>query len=210
MPVALLVFDGQRAVLAESRAEPGSQSLQLYDVVLLAHHFQVSRKALLHRLRNLHLLSEVERDRFLAEDGNGEGRALARLMPEVDRLFGVPQRADYHPEIDTGVHTGMVLDMAARLAPGNALVGWCALTHDLGKALTPADKLPSHPAHEHAGVAPVDALCTRLKVPNEYAVLAGLVCRLHLLAHTALQLRPATVLGLFEQLDAFRKTMAAP
>ncbi|HET7063936.1 MAG TPA: multifunctional CCA tRNA nucleotidyl transferase/2'3'-cyclic phosphodiesterase/2'nucleotidase/phosphatase, partial [Rudaea sp.] len=72
--------------------------------------------------------------------------------------------------------------------------------------LTPADKLPSHPAHEHAGIAPVAALCTRLKVPNEYAALAQLVCRLHLLAHTAFQLRPATVLGLFEQLDAFRKT----
>ena len=131
--------------------------------------------------------------------------ALQRVMPEVDALFGVPQRAEYHPEIDTGIHTGMVLDMAARLAPGDALIGWCALTHDLGKALTPPDKLPSHPAHEHAGVAPVVALCTRLKVPNEYAALAQLVCRLHLLAHTALQLRPATVLGLFEQLDAFRK-----
>jgi len=131
--------------------------------------------------------------------------ALKVLFPEVDALFGVPQRAEYHPEIDTGVHTGMVLDMAARLAPGDALIGWCALTHDLGKALTPADKLPSHPAHEHAGIAPVAALCTRLKVPNEYAALAQLVCRLHLLAHTAFQLRPATVLGLFEQLDAFRK-----
>ncbi len=132
--------------------------------------------------------------------------ALKVLFPEVDALFGVPQRAEYHPEIDTGIHTGMVLDMAARLAPGDALIGWCALTHDLGKALTPADKLPSHPAHEHAGLAPVVALCTRLKVPNEYAALAQLVCRLHLLAHTAFQLRPATVLGLFEQLDAFRKT----
>ncbi|HSC13096.1 MAG TPA: multifunctional CCA addition/repair protein [Rhodanobacteraceae bacterium] len=131
--------------------------------------------------------------------------ALKVLFPEVDALFGVPQRADYHPEIDTGIHTGMVLDMAARIAPGDALIGWCALTHDLGKALTPADKLPSHPAHEHAGIAPVVALCTRLKVPNEFAALAQLVCRLHLLAHTALQLRPATVLGLFEQLDAFRK-----
>jgi tRNA nucleotidyltransferase (CCA-adding enzyme) len=131
--------------------------------------------------------------------------ALRVLFPEVDALFGVPQRAEYHPEIDTGIHTGMVLDMAARLAPGDALIGWCALTHDLGKALTPADKLPSHPAHEHAGVATVVALCTRLKVPSEYLALAQLVCRLHLLAHTALDLRPATVLGLFEQLDAFRK-----
>jgi tRNA nucleotidyltransferase (CCA-adding enzyme) len=131
--------------------------------------------------------------------------ALKVLFPEVDALYGIPQRADYHPEIDTGIHTGMVLDMAARLAPGDALIGWCALTHDLGKALTPADKLPSHPGHEHAGVVPLEALCTRLKVPSEYAALALLVCRLHLLAHTALELKAATVLGLLEQLDAFRR-----
>jgi len=131
--------------------------------------------------------------------------ALARVMPEVDALFGVPQRAEYHPEIDTGVHVGMVLDMAARLAPGDALIGWCALTHDLGKALTPRDELPAHRGHEHAGVAPLRALTSRLKVPAEYAALAEQACRLHLLAHTALQLRPDTVLGLFEKLDAFRK-----
>jgi tRNA nucleotidyltransferase (CCA-adding enzyme) len=131
--------------------------------------------------------------------------ALRVLFPEVDALYGVPQRAEFHPEIDTGVHTGMVLDMAARLAPADALIGWCALTHDLGKALTPADKLPSHPGHEHSGLAPLDAMCARLKVPGEYAALARLVCKLHLLAHTAFELRPATVLGLFEQLDAFRR-----
>jgi tRNA nucleotidyltransferase (CCA-adding enzyme) len=131
--------------------------------------------------------------------------ALKVLFPEVDALYGVPQRAEYHPEIDAGVHTGMVLDMAARLAPGDALIGFCALTHDLGKALTPKDKLPAHHGHEQAGVAPIDALCTRIKVPSDYAALARLVCRLHLLAHTALELRPATVLGVFEQLDAFRR-----
>ena len=131
--------------------------------------------------------------------------ALAVVMPEVDALYGVPQRADFHPEIDTGVHLEMVLDMAARLAPGDALIGWCALTHDLGKALTPKDELPSHRGHEHAGVAPLRALAERLKVPNEYATLAELVCRLHLLAHTAFELRPETVLKLFEQLDAFRQ-----
>jgi tRNA nucleotidyltransferase (CCA-adding enzyme) len=131
--------------------------------------------------------------------------ALKVLFPEVDALYGVPQRADYHPEIDSGVHTGMVLDMAARLAPGDALIGWCALTHDLGKALTPAGKLPGHPGHEHAGIAPLEAMCARLKVPSDYAALAALVCRLHLLAHTALDLKPATVLGLFEQLDTFRR-----
>jgi len=131
--------------------------------------------------------------------------ALEALFAEVDALFGVPQRAEFHPEIDTGVHVGMVPHMAARLAPGDALIGWGALTHDLGKALTPADKLPAHPGHEHAGIGSVDALCTRLKVPSDYAALARLCCRLHLLAHTAFQLKPATVLNLFEQLDAFRK-----
>ena len=131
--------------------------------------------------------------------------ALEALFAEVDALFGVPQRAEFHPEIDTGMHVGMVLDMVARLAPGDALIGWGALTHDLGKALTPADKLPAHPGHEHAGIGSVDALCTRLKVPSDYAALARLCCRLHLLAHTAFQLKPATVLDLFEQLDAFRK-----
>ena len=78
-----------------------------------------------------------------------ESGALARVMPEVDALYAVPQRAEFHPEIDTGAHTEMVLDMAARLAPGDALIGWCALTHDLGKALTPVAELPSHRRHEH-------------------------------------------------------------
>lgn len=131
--------------------------------------------------------------------------ALRVLFPEVDALYGVPQRAEFHPEIDTGIHTEMVLDMAARLAPGDDLIGWCALTHDLGKALTPADVLPKHINHEHAGIAPVQALSQRLKVPVEHAKLAELVCRLHLQAHQALELRPATVLKLFEQLDAFRR-----
>jgi tRNA nucleotidyltransferase (CCA-adding enzyme) len=136
--------------------------------------------------------------------------ALTRVMPEVDALYGVPQRAEFHPEIDTGVHTEMVLDMAARLAPGDALIGWCALTHDLGKALTPKAELPRHVGHEHAGVAPLRALAARLKVPADYATLGELVCRLHLLAHTALELRPNTVLELFEKLDAFRQPKRLP
>ncbi len=131
--------------------------------------------------------------------------ALRIVMPEVDALYGVPQRAEFHPEIDTGTHVEMVLDMAATLAPGDALIGWCALTHDLGKALTPADVLPSHRGHEHAGLEPIRALSTRLKVPAEYATLAQLNCKLHLLAHTAFELRPNTVLELFEKLDAFRQ-----
>ncbi|MCX7514552.1 multifunctional CCA addition/repair protein [Frateuria sp. STR12] len=131
--------------------------------------------------------------------------ALAALFPEVDALYGVPQRPEYHPEVDTGTHLELVLDMAARLAPGDDLVGFCALCHDLGKARTPADVLPSHIGHEHAGVAPVRALATRLKVPAEHAALAELVCREHLNAHRALELKPTTVLRLLNTLDALRR-----
>ena len=134
-----------------------------------------------------------------------EAGALAVLFPEVDALYGVPQRAEYHPEVDTGVHLELVLDMAARLAPGDDLVGFCALCHDLGKACTPADVLPSHIGHEHAGVAPLRALAARLKVPAEHAALAELVCREHLNAHRALELKPATVLRLLTRLDALRR-----
>lgn len=131
--------------------------------------------------------------------------ALRVIFPEVDALYGVPQRAEFHPEIDTGIHVELVLGMAARLAPGDDLVGWCALTHDLGKALTPKHELPRHLRHEHNGIAPLRALCARLKVPAEHAALAELVCRHHLEAHRAFELRAATVLELLEKLDAFRR-----
>jgi tRNA nucleotidyltransferase (CCA-adding enzyme) len=131
--------------------------------------------------------------------------ALAVLFPELDALYGVPQRAEFHPEIDTGIHLEMVLDAAARIAPGNDLVGFCALTHDLGKALTPSDELPRHVGHEHRGVAPLRALAARLKVPVDYAALAEQVCREHLNAHRAFELRPATVLKLLAALDALRR-----
>ena len=134
-----------------------------------------------------------------------ESGALAVLFPEIDALYGVPQRAEFHPEVDTGIHVEMVLDMAARIAPGNELVGFCALTHDLGKALTPADVLPRHIGHEQAGVAPLRALASRLRVPTEYAVLAEQVCREHLNAHRAFELKPATVLRLLAGLDALRR-----
>jgi tRNA nucleotidyltransferase (CCA-adding enzyme) len=131
--------------------------------------------------------------------------ALAVLFPEIDALYGVPQRAEFHPEIDTGVHLEMVLDAAARIAPGNDIVGFCALTHDLGKALTPVAELPRHVGHEHRGVAPLRALAERLKVPTEHAALAELVCREHLNAHRAFELKPATVLKLLTALDALRR-----
>jgi tRNA nucleotidyltransferase (CCA-adding enzyme) len=134
-----------------------------------------------------------------------ESGALAVLFPEVDALYGVPQRAEFHPEVDTGVHIEMVLDMAARIAPGNDVVGFCALTHDLGKALTPADVLPRHLGHEHAGVAPLRQLVARLRVPTEHAALAELVCREHLNVHRAFELKPSTVLRLLTSLDALRR-----
>lgn len=131
--------------------------------------------------------------------------ALAVLFPEVDALYGIPQRAEFHPEIDTGIHLEMVLDAAAKLAPGNDLVGFCAFTHDLGKALTPKEELPRHIGHEHRGVKPLRALTARLKVPTEYADLAELVCREHLNAHRAFELKPATILKLLTALDALRR-----
>ncbi|TAL74968.1 MAG: multifunctional CCA addition/repair protein [Rhodanobacter sp.] len=138
--------------------------------------------------------------RVLRETG-----ALAVLLPEVEALYGVPQRADYHPEIDTGAHMELVLDAAARLAPGDDLVGFCALVHDLGKALTPRAEWPRHVGHEARGVVPTRALAARLKVPAEHAALGELVCREHLNGHRALELKPATVLKLLGALDALRR-----
>ena len=148
-------------------------------------------------------LGEVQPSAFLRV--LRECAALQVLLPEVDALYGVPQRAEFHPEVDSGLHVEMVLDAAAQIAPGDDLVGFCALTHDLGKALTPADELPRHVGHEHRGVAPLQELCARLKVPAEHAALAELVCRKHLHAHRALELRPATILKLLSALDALRR-----
>lgn len=131
--------------------------------------------------------------------------ALAVLLPEVDRLYGVPQRAEFHPEVDTGAHLELSLDMAARLAPGDSLVGYAVLLHDLGKGITPPDVLPAHVGHEHAGIPLVDAVNARLKAPREHASLAHLVCRHHLIAHRALELRPQTIVKLLGRLDAFRR-----
>ena len=131
--------------------------------------------------------------------------ALAQVLPEVDALYGVPQRADYHPEVDTGLHQELVSDMAARLAPGDAVIGFAALTHDLGKALTPQDMLPRHIGHEHTGLRPLRALCERLKVPTEHRELAVMACREHLNVHRLFELRDSTVLELLARCDAFRK-----
>lgn len=130
--------------------------------------------------------------------------ALARVMPELDALFGVPQRADYHPEVDTGVHVLMCVDVAARL--DFALpVRVSALLHDLGKALTPKSEWPSHRQHEARGVPLVERLCERLRVPAECRELAVIQTREHLIIHLAQELRPGTLLELLERVDLFRR-----
>ena len=131
--------------------------------------------------------------------------ALAVVLPEVDALYGVPQRAEFHPEVDTGVHTEMVCDMAARIAPGDAVIGFAALTHDLGKALTPVDELPKHIMHEQRGLAPLSTLCARLKVPGAHRELAKAACREHLQVHCLLELRNDTVHDLIARNDGFRQ-----
>ncbi len=113
--------------------------------------------------------------------------ALARVLPEIDRLWGVPQPAKWHPEIDTGVHTLI------------------ALVHDLGKGTTPVEMLPAHRGHEARGVEVIDALCDRLRAPNRFRDLGRLAARLHGLIHRADELRPATVLDVIEQADAIRR-----
>ncbi len=133
-----------------------------------------------------------------------ETGALAVVFPEIDALFGIPQTARYHPEIDTGRHTLMVLDQAARLdAP--LRVRFACLVHDLGKALTPRHEWPAHRGHEKRGLKPIRDLCQRLAVPNECRDLALLVGEFHLHAHRALELKPKTVLKLFKCLDGFRR-----
>lgn len=130
--------------------------------------------------------------------------ALAVLAPEVDALYGVPQVATHHPEVDTGVHVEMVMDQAARLSPGDAGVLFAALTHDLGKALTPGDILPQHLGHEEAGLPPLEALAARWSPPVDTVLLARAVCSRHLVAHRACEIRPGTLLSLLEAVDAFR------
>ncbi|MBK6650260.1 MAG: multifunctional CCA addition/repair protein [Betaproteobacteria bacterium] len=130
--------------------------------------------------------------------------ALKRLLPEVDRLWGVPQRADYHPEIDTGVHVMMVLDMSARLN-ASLPVRFACLTHDLGKATTPADVLPRHIGHEERSLHLIKPLSQRLRVPTDCRELAEVVAREHGNIHRCEGISPAATVRLLERCDAFRK-----
>jgi tRNA nucleotidyltransferase (CCA-adding enzyme) len=147
-------------------------------------------------------LKEKKPSRMFAE--LRECGALARVLPEIDALFGVPQRADYHPEIDTGVHVMMVVDHTA--VRGYALpVRFAALTHDLGKATTPQDILPRHIGHEMRTVDLLKPLCERLRVPNECRDLALVVAREHGNIHRVMEMGAAALVRLFERTDALRK-----
>ncbi|MDB5861923.1 MAG: cca [Ramlibacter sp.] len=130
--------------------------------------------------------------------------ALARILPEVDRLWGVPQRADYHPEVDTGVHLMMVLDMSARLAAPLA-VRFACLTHDLGKGTTPADVLPKHIGHEQRSAQLLKDVCERLRVPTDCRELARVVAWEHGNVHRSEEFGAAALVRLLERCDAFRK-----
>lgn len=129
--------------------------------------------------------------------------ALKVLLPEVERLFGVPQRADYHPEIDTGIHTLMALQQSVRLSDRSA-IRFAVLVHDLGKGITPDDVLPSHKGHEARGVALVDNVCDRFKVPNDVRQLALAVTEYHLMCHKAQQLKPETIVNLLKGIGALK------
>jgi tRNA nucleotidyltransferase (CCA-adding enzyme) len=130
--------------------------------------------------------------------------ALARILPELDALWGVPQPAKHHPEIDSGVHVMLAVDYAARRGYGLA-VRVAVLLHDLGKGQTPASDWPHHYGHEGSGATLVRQVCKRLKIPNDCRDLASMAAREHGIAARALELRPATMVDLFERCDAFRK-----
>ena len=130
--------------------------------------------------------------------------ALARIFPEIDALFGVPQTEIHHPEIDTGIHCLMVLDQACQLSP-EPRVRFAALLHDLGKATTPEDEWPRHIGHEARSLPLVRQLCQRLRAPNDYRDLALLAAQYHTHCHRAAELRPNTLLETLQALDAFRR-----
>ena len=133
-----------------------------------------------------------------------ESNALGALFPELDALFGVPQRAEYHPEVDTGLHVMMCIDVAKQLFD-DPLVTLATLLHDLGKGITPKELWPRHIEHEQKGVPLVKGVCRRFKLPKDYCSIAESVCRYHLQCHQLQELRPGTILKLLESLDGLRR-----
>jgi tRNA nucleotidyltransferase (CCA-adding enzyme) len=166
-----------------------------------------------------HLVAErvwAELERALGEERPSrffetlrECGALVRLFPEIEALYGVPQPAEHHPEIDTGVHVMMVLEAAARLSP-DTRVRFAALMHDLGKGVTPPAEWPSHHGHEDRGAGLVRDFCARLRVPNDYRDLAMVTAKFHAHCHRVGELRPATLVDAFEAMSFFRRPERAP
>ena len=130
--------------------------------------------------------------------------ALNIILPEIDALFGVPQPPQHHPEIDTGIHTLMVLQQACLLSP-EPVTRFAALCHDLGKALTPKENWPSHHGHEAKGKKPIQQLCHRLRIPNDFKSLALITAEFHLHVHRAFEIKKTTLLKTIEKLDGIRK-----
>ncbi|QDP71127.1 multifunctional CCA addition/repair protein [Legionella israelensis] len=130
--------------------------------------------------------------------------ALKIILPEIDRLFGVPNPSHHHPEVDTGVHSLLVLQAAVKLSK-EPLVRFVALLHDLGKALTPMKEWPRHHGHEEKGVDVIEALCERLRIPADYRSLAVLTSRFHLNIHRLFELNASTIVKILEKTDAFRR-----
>ena len=136
--------------------------------------------------------------------------ALKVLFSEIDTLYGVPNPVKHHPEVDSFIHTMLVLEQAVNLTENNPIlnksaVRFAAICHDLGKALTPKENWPSHHGHEKAGIKPTRLLCKRLRVPNYIQELSELTCEYHTHVHKALELRPETVVKLFNTFDVWRK-----
>ena len=146
----------------------------------------------------------MERDADVYFETLRQCGALKVLFPEIDALFGIPQRPEYHPEIDCGIHTFMSLQQACR-ANYSLDVRFAVLVHDLGKALTPKDELPRHIMHEERGVQPVNDICDRLKVPTNTKQLSIAVCKEHLKSHQAFTLKAGTLWRLLQRLDVLRR-----
>ncbi len=130
--------------------------------------------------------------------------ALAIVLPEIDALFGVPQPAKWHPEIDTGIHTLMVAEQAAKLS-SSLPVRFAAQVHDLGKGVTPKSEWPSHKMHCHTGLTLIKKLCERVRIPNEFRDLALMVCEQHSNIHRAAELKPQTIIKVLNKFDVWRK-----
>ncbi len=146
-------------------------------------------------------LEEEQPDIFFQE--LRDCQALAVIIPELDRLFGIPQPEKHHPEIDSGIHSLLTLKQAAKLSP-DPQVRYAAILHDLGKGTTPPEEWPRHIGHEHRGVPLVNFVSGRVRAPNEWNRLAQHVARFHLDCHRAMQLRSKTILKMLQRLDALR------